>query len=137
MRTKTLLLWSLACGLAILASGVALVWRLNNQDLAAPSDVGKAVSVGEMEVTVSGVAETGSTLDIDVVLSGVSDDGPADGFRLIASGREVRVDTTTCGPMATEPQRCRLTFDVGGADGTSRVLWYRRGEQQTRWVIAS
>ena len=33
--------------------------------------------------------------------------------------------------------RCTLTFDLGAAEGSSRVLLYRRGDEQARWELTT
>jgi hypothetical protein len=66
----------------------------------------------------------------------VVDDDPTDGFRLIASARPVGLSTTTCGPSSAELGSCTLEFTLGDVDGSSRVLFYERGDEQVRWILS-
>jgi hypothetical protein len=141
MKTRTLLMLALACGLAILvAGGVLLLQLLNRTDVVPPTPVGAQVAVGDMRVSVVGADERDGVMIVDVVLGGVDDPDASEGFRLIASGRESeRVDdavaASSCAAATLEAQPCTLAFDVSPADGVSRVLFYRRGDQQARWVL--
>lgn len=136
MKTRTLLLLALACGLAIMLAGAVFLFQLSNQDdLAAPTAIGERVRVGDMQVAVSATDEEGGVLSVVVELGGTPDDQPADGFRLIASGRAVSVAESTCPPSGSQVRACTVTFDVAAADGVSRVLFYERGDEQARWVL--
>jgi hypothetical protein len=140
MKTRTLLLLSIACGLAIMLAGAAFLVQLATQDeVAAPLGLGDRARVGDMQVEVVSASEVDGLLEVVVVIGGTADDDPADDFRLIASGRAVRVVDSTCPPTSTTPtieERCAVSFDVAGADGTSRVLFYQRGDDQARWVLS-
>ena len=138
MKTRTLLLLALVCGLAILlAGGVLLVKLAGQDDPEPPVELGVEASVGDMRVTVLGAAEAASDeLVVEVVLGGVDDIDGAAGFVLIASGRPIEPDgSSTCGATTIHPERCTLGFDVSSADGESRVLRYHRGDDQARWVL--
>jgi hypothetical protein len=137
VKTRTLLLLATACGLMIMIAGAVFLLQLSTQDeVLPPTDVGQPAQVGDMVVTVAGADEDGGRLTVQVELGGIEDDQPADEFRLIASGRAAQVVATTCGPTIAAAQACELVFDVSGADGDARVLFYARGEEQARWVLA-
>ena len=90
MKTRTLLLLALGCGLAILlAGGVLLVKLAGQDDPEPPVALGVESSIGDMRVTVLSAAEqpTADTLTVELVLGGVDDPDGAAGFELIASGR--------------------------------------------------
>ena len=138
MKTRTLLLLALACGLAIMLAGAVFLFQLSTQDdLAAPTAVGEQVLVGDMTVSISAVDEQDGLLAVEIEIGGTADQQPADDFRLIASGRAVAVAGTTCRPAQaqTGAQTCTVSFDVSQADGVSRVLFYERGDDQARWVL--
>jgi len=137
MKTRTLLLLALGCAVAIMVAGAVMLFQLTrDQDAGEPTPIGRAVEVGDMGVTVQGAEEVGGVLSVHVRIGGVDDpDGTAD-FRLIASGRPIRQEPGTCGPTAVAAQECELRFDVSTADGTSRVLFYDRGDDQARWVLS-
>jgi hypothetical protein len=144
VKTRTLLLLALACGVAILlAGGVLLVQLAGEADVEDAARVGDTRTVGDMEVTVESSDEAAGRLDVVVRIGGVDDPDGADGFGLIAAARpSERVDASVgevaaCGATTVEPQRCLLSFDVGGADGESRVLLYSRGDELVRWDVGA
>jgi hypothetical protein len=144
MKTRTLLLLALGCGLAIMLAGAVFLFQLASQDdVSAPISLGDPVQVGDMTVIVDGATELGGTLEVSVRIGGIADTDGADGFRLIASGRPVRPDigtadtgAPTCGSTTTAIEACRVRFDVSIADGSSRVLFYDRGDVTVRWVLS-
>jgi hypothetical protein len=136
MKTRTLLLLALACGLAIMLAGAVFLFQLSTQDeLVEPVPIGEQTQVGDMSVTVTNVDETNGVLSLVIEVGGTPDEQPADEFRLLASGRGVSVAETTCPPSGLEVQTCTVTFDVSQADGVSRVLFYERGDDRARWVL--
>ena len=136
MKTRTLLMLALACGLAIMLAGAVFLFQLTTQDdIAAPVPIGEQARVGDMDVMVVGVDERAGLLRVTIEIGGTDDDDPADEFRLIASARPVPVASTTCLASDGTGQSCEVVFDVGGADGVSRVLFYERGDDQVRWVL--
>ena len=137
MKTRNLLLLALACGLAIMLAGAVFFFQLATQDdVAPPAAIGEPVEVGDMSVTIDGAVESGGVLRVDVTIGGAVDDDPVDEFRLIASARPVALASSTCAASDGSAQRCTIEFEVGDLDGTSRVLFYERGEEQARWVLA-
>jgi hypothetical protein len=144
MKTRTLLLLALACGVAIMLAGAVFLVQLSGQDeVEPPVALGDVATAGDMNVVVDGADESAGFLDVTVRIGGVADDDGAGGFRLIASGRAVEPVTGDdpdgadglCGPTTVAEQTCVVRFDVSGADGTSRVLFYERGEDGVRWVL--
>jgi hypothetical protein len=143
VKTRTLLLLALACGTAILlAGGVLLVQLAGRADVEDAVPIGATRIVGDMQVVVETSSETAGRLDVVVRIGGVEDADGADGFALIAAARpaeplddEATGDLAPCGATALSQRRCRLSFDVAGADGDSRVLLYRRGDEQVRWQL--
>ena len=79
-------------------------------------------------------------LDVTVTIGGVDDADGSDGFRLIASGHAAEPEDDRRRRRCAErrpsrPQRCIVRFDVSGASGDSRVLFYERGDERARWVL--
>ena len=111
MKTRTLLLLALGCGLAILlAGGVLLVKLAGQDDPEPPVALGVESSIGDMRVTVLSAAEqpSANTLTVELVLGGVDDPDGAAGFELIASGRPIPPgDASTCGPRWWSRGRAR------------------------------
>ncbi len=137
MKTRTLLLMALVCGLAIMLAGAVFFVQLARQDDPdVPLAVGASAVVGDMTVSVDDSIETDGDLVVTVTLRGAADDAPDDDFRLIASGRPAAVAASTCTAMSGDvAETCTVTFDVSAADGVSRVLFYERGEDQARWTL--
>ena len=141
MKTRTLLLLALGCGLAILLAGGALLVMLAGQDDPEPPvELGEESSIGDMRVTVlraaEGTDDERDLLTVELVLGGVDDSDGATGFELLASGRPIEpAEPSTCGTTTLEPRPCTLVFDVSTADGESRVLRYLRGGDQARWDV--
>jgi hypothetical protein len=141
MKTRTLLLLALGCGLAIMLAGAVFLFQLSTQEaLADPVPLGELTRVGDMSVTVDSAVEQNGLLDITVVIGGVVDSDGATGFRLIASGRPLSAQpfgesAGICAATSAAQQTCHVRFDVSSADGSSRVLFYERGDQQARWVL--
>jgi hypothetical protein len=139
MKTRTLLLLALGCGLMIMLAGAVFLFQLTTQDeVSAPDPLGEAVTVGDMRVTVEGADERGDVIDVEVVIGGVDDPDGLDGFRLIAGGRAMDQlgGDDDCASTSTADAACTLRFDLSAVDGTSRVLFYERGEDRARWVLA-
>lgn len=141
MKTRTLLLLSLACGAAIMLAGAVFLVQLSGQEDVAPAiELGATAQAGDMTVVVESAAERAGTLVVSVRIGGVTDPDGADGFRLIASGRAVSQSDPgsgdRCGATSSGVEPCSVEFDVSAADGTSRVLFYERGDTTLRWVLA-
>lgn len=138
MRTRTLLLLAVACGFLILVAGVIQLLRIAGQDETAPAAaVGEPVRVGDVTVTVEGLTERGGRAVIALELGGVDDPDGTDDFRLVVPGAALQAADDACDGTTVAPRACSLTFDVGDADPSSRVLLYRRGDEQARWVLIS
>jgi hypothetical protein len=137
MKTRTLLLLSVACGLAIMLAGAALLLQLASQDdTEQPLAIGDAAEVGDMTVTVlDTLAGPDGELSVSIRIGGADDPTPETDFRLIAAGRPLQVADTTCPPIGSDAVECDLVFDVSAVDGTSRVLFYDRGDEQARWQL--
>jgi hypothetical protein len=141
MKTRTLLLLALACGVMIMVAGAVFLFQLAGQDEVAPATaVGESVEVGDMTVTVVGEVEVDGVLTVEVSIGGVDDDDGVESFRLIASGRALTplpaTEDTDCDATTVAARSCTVRFDVSDADGSSRVLFYDRGDDGARWVLA-
>lgn len=142
MKTRTLLLLSVAVGLAILLAGGVFLFQLSNEsatvELAA---IGAAVEVGDVDVTVLAVSETDQLLVVDVRLGGVDDPDGIGDFRLVTGGEPLAPAGAEaegrCSGIVTQPQRCHIDFDVAGVDEPNRVLVLVRGDQQRRWDLTT
>jgi hypothetical protein len=144
MRTRTLLLLAVACGVAILAAGVALFWRIGNEpEATAPSPIGEPVGIGDLTITVERYREQAGRGIVTLEIGGVDDPDGTREFRLVVPGSALRPSSDPappdgpprCGATSVGAARCVLLFDLGDAAGSSRVLLYRRGDEQVRWEV--
>jgi hypothetical protein len=136
MKTRTLLLLSLACALAIVAAGVALTVRVTRGPEAAPPAAnGVPVPVGDMTTVVHGASAGSDGITVRLAVGGVEDADAADDFVLLVAGTAHRVANGDCDPVTTETRTCELSFAATVEPGTSTVLTQARGEDQVRWVL--
>jgi hypothetical protein len=139
MKTRTLLLLALGCGLLLMIAGAVFLFQLSGQDdIAPPVPIGDVARVGDMSVTVEGADESDGLLDVTVTLGGVADPDGGRGFRLLASGRPIAAEPggdADCSSTTAASTSCHVRFDVSAADGSSRVLFYERGDSRARWVL--
>ena len=143
MRTRTLLLLAVICGLAILVAGGIQLWRVGG-DSSATDDlaVGDRAVAGDMVVTVVAADEVDGLMRVDVTLSGVDDPDGLDDFRLVVPGAALKplsaaqAGDGACLDVTVAAQSCSLVFGTAAVDGSARVLLVRRGEDQHRWTLA-
>jgi len=139
MRTRTLLLLAVACGLAILVAGSLFLLRLSGQHEAPPPiEFGQIGRAGDATVVVDAAVDDGQSMSVDVRIAGVDDPGGLTGFTLLAPGKGVPLEPGSsgdCTGFTTVEQTCTLVFDTTALDGSSRVLLFRRSEDQLRWVL--
>lgn len=140
MKTRTLLLLSVGVALAILLAGGVFLFQLSTETATVErAELGERVAVGDVEITVLEVIEGDPVLSVEVDLGGVDDLDGVESFTLVTGDR--RLDALTapadgrCVDIAVESQRCRIDFDVSGADASNRVLILRRGDEQRNWVL--
>jgi hypothetical protein len=140
MRTRTLLLLAVTCGLMILVAGTVQLLRLAGQHNTTILEVGSTGHAGDAVVTVTGFDEHDGTAVVSVTLSGVDDPAGLDGFAL-AGVSKVAVpapdgSATACTGFTVAAVECTLTFSTDGFEGGSRQLLFRRAEEQVRWKLA-
>lgn len=134
MKTRTLLLLSLACALAILGAGVGLMWRLGGAPDAEPTaPIGQIVAVGDLDVEVTSATLTPLTLTVAVTLGGIEDPDVTSTFTLLRGGQSLPASGGDCDPSTVIARQCTIEFPA--IDGDSAVLVARRGEELRRWVL--
>ena len=143
MRTRTLLLLAVVCGLAILlAGGIQLLRVSGDGESTADLSVGDTADAGDLTVTVIDAAEADGLMRVQVRVAGVDDPDGIDGFRLVVNGGLLtplsadQAGAGGCGTLTVVAQTCDLVFGIAQVEGTARVLLVRRGEDQHRWVLA-
>jgi hypothetical protein len=138
VRTRTLLLLAVACGLVILIAGVIQLLRIAEQDELPPAaDIGEAVEVGDLTVIVDGFTERAGRGVVALELGGVDDPEGTDDFRLVVPGASLRAVEDGCAGTTVERRVCSLTFDLSATEGSGRVLLYRRGDERARWELTA
>jgi hypothetical protein len=138
MRTRTLLLLAIGCGLAILLAGGVQLLRLANQSTpAAPLSVGQSGTAGDAEVTVVSYAVQGANGVVTVTLGGVDDAAGLDGFTLVTPGKPLAPlpGGGTCTGFTVAPVTCTLAFSLTGVSGVDRQLVFQRAEERVRWKL--
>ena len=140
MRTRTLMLLAVACGLLILVAGGVQLLRVANQDDPPRAvAIGETVRVGDMELVVQGFSERAGRVLVDVELGGVDDPDGAGAFRLVVPGGALEADPDAgnhCGATTTLVEPCTLAFRLGDDAGSTRVLLYQRGDERVRWELS-
>ena len=138
MRTRTLLLLAIGCGLAILLAGGIQLWRISNQDETTLLAIGDTGHAGEANVKVVGYRPGVDGFDVvDIALSGVDDPQGLQGFSLRAPGDTYSVssDRSTCVALTVEPSFCELAFAVARTDEQDRQLVFTRGGETVVWDL--
>ena len=137
MRTRTLLLLAIACGLVILLAGGIQLLRVGGQEqtakLLATGEPGKA---GDVTVELVSSSVGVDNLVAVVRVGGTDDPDGLDGFTLVGPGKVLPVTTSDCSGISVGQLDCTLTFATTGMQGTSRQLIFHRADQQLRWVLA-
>jgi hypothetical protein len=137
MRTRTLLLLAIACGLVILLAGGIQLLRVGGQEQTAKLlDAGQPGKAGDVtvELVSSSIAET--NLVAVVRVGGIDDPQGLAGFTLVGPGKVLPVASSDCDGITVDQADCSLTFATTGMQGTSRQLIFHRADQQLRWVLA-
>lgn len=142
MRTRTLLLLAVACGLVILLAGGVQLLRLTGDEHTADDvlAVGATAVAGDLSVTVVAAAESEGSMVVTLRLGGVDDPSGIDGFRLVVPGVvissvEEPAAAGRCATVTVASQTCDIAFVTTEAQGSARVLLLRRGEDQRRWSL--
>jgi len=137
MRTRTLLLLAIACGLVILLAGGIQLLRVGGQQqtakLLAAGQPGKA---GDVTVELVSYSIGDTSLVAVVRVGGIDDPEGLAGFTLVGPGKVLPVTTSDCSGITIDQVSCSLTFATNGMQGTSRQLIFHRADQQLRWVLA-
>jgi len=137
MRTRTLLLLAIACGLVILLAGGIQLLRVGGQQqtstLLSTGEPGKA---GDVTVVLESSSASEAELVAKVRIGGTDDPDGLAGFTLVGPGKVVPVTSSTCQGITVAERDCALTFATAAMQGTSRQLIFHRADDQLRWVLA-
>jgi hypothetical protein len=137
MRTRTLLLLAIGCGLVILLAGGIQLLRVGGQQQSAKLlSLGEPGKAGDVTVQVASSSVQGASLIAAIRVGGTDDPNGLADFTLVGPGRVVAATSSTCTGITVQPVDCSLTFDTSTMVGTSRQLIFHRADQQLRWVLA-
>lgn len=137
MRTRTLLLLAIGCGLVILLAGGIQLWRVVGQQTTSTLlTVGQHGAAGDVDVVLVSSSADAARLSVVVRIGGVDDPQGFAGFRLVGPGKVQPVTASTCPGLTVAVAECTVSFDTGAMSGTARQLIFRRADQQLRWVLA-
>ncbi|MBI4934561.1 MAG: hypothetical protein HY828_11825 [Actinobacteria bacterium] len=139
MKTRTLLLLAVTCGLAILVAGTVQLLRLANQDKATVLAIGESATAGDARVEVTAYDEADGIAVVTVSLSGVDDPDGLQGFTLVGAGAVSEPSGTgddACTGFTVEPVSCTLSFATTAMKTADRLLVFTRADQTVRWKLA-
>ena len=137
MRTRTLLLLAIGCGLVILLAGGIQLLRVGGQQQTAKLlKAGEPGRAGDVTVELVSSSLRDDSVVAVVRIGGVDDPHGLDGFTLVGPGKVLAVTSSDCTGIAVAPVDCALTFTTIGMKGTSRQLIFHRADAQLRWVLA-
>jgi hypothetical protein len=142
MRTRTLLLLAVSCGLVILVAGGIWLLRLDGASEAGSVTfrIGDTAQAADLRITVLSATERDATMEVEVRTSGVDDQRGFESFTLLTADVLSPVDPgddpNGCRATTVAEQTCTLRFDTSAAPTEGvRVLVVRRGEDVRRWSL--
>ena len=146
MKTRTLILLAMACGLAILVAGGVFLWRViaNKDELTIPdaSTLGQSQQVGPVSATVTGASDVDGAVVVQVRMATtepLADAGT--GWALVVGGdiRQPVAVPVSGGPAcagtavaAGQSVDCALAFQPGDGD---RFVSYAVGGSKGLWKL--
>lgn len=137
VKTKTLLLLSLGCAIAILGAGIGLVFRIGSSgDTSTPSEYGVTAEVGDLQVVLTNSERSGNRQYIDVDVWGVNEETVVDSFVVISGGDQISAEPSNCASSVEVQQSCEIVFVLATDAAGPAVLLVTRGEERARWVLA-
>ena len=136
MKTRTLLLLAVVCGVLILAAGTVQLVRLSgNEHTAATLAVGGAARAGDVTVRLDSVDSSGDQVTARVTIGGVDDPAGLEGFSLVFPQAPLKPQPGRCAGITVAPRQCDLVFAAGGRQPSEGVLIFQRGEDTLRWRL--
>ena len=137
MKTRTLILWSLVCGVIILVAGSIKLFQVSSDDAAVEFlAFGESAAVADMVVAVESVDSSGDVTLVTVTMEGPDGADAREGWRVVAGDRVLAPaeEETECTTVTATPVTCVVAFTV--ADESIVVAYLRAGEQR-QWAAQS
>ncbi len=140
MKTRTLLLLAVACGLVILVAGSIKLFLLTDETPPPHLAVGQSTQIGDMRVRVLSAQRRNDLMLVSVELVGADDANGATTWVFGAGANANLLPVappadagSACGATkAAEPTTCVLAFRTTDARG---VLRYERAQEHRIWDI--
>lgn len=137
MKTRTLILWSLVCGVIILVAGSIKLFQVSSDDTAVEFlAFGESATVADMVVAVESVESAGDTTLVTVTMNGPDGADAREGWRVVVGDRVLApaAEGSDCTAVTATPVTCVVAFTV--ADESIVVAYLRAGEQR-QWAAQS
>ena len=141
MKTRNLILLSIACGLMILLAGVVMLFQVTTNRTEVPViRLGTAAIIGDMTMKVLAIDEGTDGIAVTIEMGGVAGDLVIDGWRLFGDGKILEpsgavldgaCDAGSKVPAAGDLIRCFLRFPA--VEAVQAVAYTRAGEQR-QWA---
>ena len=141
MKTRNLILLSIACGLMILLAGGFKLFQVATDRTEVPvNKLGVAAMIGDMTTNVTKIEEGAGGISVSIEMSGVAGDSVIDGWRLLGDGEVLEpsgavldgaCDAGSKVPGAGDLIRCFLRFPA--VEAVQAVAYTRAGEQR-QWA---
>ncbi|MFM8855994.1 MAG: hypothetical protein ACKOI2_02065 [Actinomycetota bacterium] len=149
MKTRTLLLLSVGCGLLILLAGGLKLFQVASDRTEVPVlDLGATAQIGDMSVSVISIADGTDGTRVVVRMAGVAGESVVEDWRLLGDGRVFEpsgaeddsqgdvLEPGICGrssevPDGEEPIECVIRFP--SVEAVQAVAYTRAGEQR-QWA---
>lgn len=141
VKTRTLLLLSVGCGLLIILAGGIKLFQVASDRADVPVlELGDEALIGDMTVVVSSITSTSTGVDVSVEMSGVSGAAVLEGWSMLGDGElsepsaavsDGACDATTVVPDGGAVIRCTLRFAAVEAE---QYVAYQRGGELRRWA---
>ena len=140
MRTKTLILWSLVCGVAILAAGGFKLLQIAADDATVEFlAAGAGAEVGGATVAAVSLRDEPGATFVTVSMAGMDAGDVLASWRLLAGGTVHQPDSASAedgGPCTVSAQSsatCVLEF---AATTGTRTVAFLRGGVQRQWTLS-
>lgn len=138
MKTRNLILLSVACGFLILLAGAFKLRQVAVEPNQVPvNGLGTAATIGDMTVNVRVIRSTANGVDVTIEMNGVEGEPVLDGWRLLGDGEVLEpsnaVASGSCSGETRVPElgtsvTCKLRF--AAVEAVQNVAYSRAGEQR-------
>jgi hypothetical protein len=138
VKTRTLLLLAVTCGMAILIAGTVQLLRVADQKSSTTSlQVGQTGRAGDATIVLDGVGIDPQHVVATVTIGGVDDASGLGGFTMVAAGTSRDVEGGTCAGFTVASQQCTIEFANTDLKGSTRLLLFSRAGDRLRWTLAT